>query len=249
VNLWDQGLTELEELVKVVRQQTPQQPQVCLQAICVQVPADFCGRAGLTTEANQGKGESRKTVPQYQWTLTPREARLLAALIRSEPNAKLIARPQMIVMDGQTAYCNKGPQPLEVVTGLAADVRDGKAVYTLQTAKVNVGTRLQVTPKFSDDRRSVRLGVIAEHATVSGTPGQIPIISARRSAGGSDRFQKVKFVSYVTNPAVNMQTVRATAVLCGPRTSPPATDMLWLLTVRIPEGKSTADHAAADEEP
>src|SRR5262245_4811107 len=69
----------INELAWLVRQAPVGQRSVVMQGLCVQVPAGFCEKAGLSVAGR----DERKKAAAGVWTLSQREARMFGALLRS----------------------------------------------------------------------------------------------------------------------------------------------------------------------
>lgn len=153
----------------------PGQRGVVVQAVCVRLPLGFCESVGL--EAVGG---------EPVWALTPREVRMFAALLRTAPDKEIVSRPQLCILDRQTANCQVG-QEVELVTGLEATTRDGITVYTPETAKLVLGTILRITPAVAGDG-SVRVRVKGSYAALAGTPIPLPVRGSgvRTTGAGSE---------------------------------------------------------------
>ena len=79
--------------------------QVVIQVTCVEVSGDFVSEIGLTADRPNSNQNSSVIVT----CLSPRERKMLAALMRAKPSeVDYISRPQMTVVDGQTGYCQVG---------------------------------------------------------------------------------------------------------------------------------------------
>jgi type II secretory pathway component GspD/PulD (secretin) len=183
--------------------------------------------------------------------LTKRETTMLTCLLRSEAEKEVLSRPQVLALDGQTAFIQIG-QPVELVTGLEAAFKDGTTVYTPKKTKFNLGMTLQVTPKISKDGKSISLQASAYYRALAGTPVQLPVTSGGRQDDSEEGVRPASCLLCLGEPTENVQTLEGTvkvadggtAVLGGMVVSPaPCADrmpaeLLWILTAcRVESGK------------
>ena len=162
--------------------------QVVVSAVLIQVPRGFAAEAGL-----EGGGNA--------WTLTPREAKMLAGLIRAAKGRgelDVLARPTVQVADNQTGFVRIGPDH-KVVTPAALVQADGAPAAT--TTTVATGLSFRVTPRVSPDG-TVLLRTNAQYTWES--PRGVTVTGA----GGAD----------VRVPAFNTLAVEHTAKVAAGET-------------------------------
>jgi RNA polymerase sigma factor (sigma-70 family) len=204
---------------------------VVVQALCVRVPIGFCERSGLTAE------DSLAGV----WILTQRERRMLTALFRTEPDKEVVTQPMITLDDGQTGFVQVGEQ-MPVVTGLEAETKNGKTVYTPKILTLGTGATLRVTPKVGADGH-IMLRIETQNTDIVGTPVQVPVTPAGGAAKGAvPEFLKVG--QMVTNEQTTQTTVvlpdsGTVVVRCeAPRErgTKPTHEVLWVLTANVVRG-------------
>lgn len=124
-------------------------PQVVVQTMVIEVSGEFLAQIGIDTNG-AGRGA---------WALTPREARMMTALIRAAKErgeCEIVSRPQLQVRDGQSGHVRIGQE------------------FPVQTAGAQVehrpiGIALRVTPAVAPDGKSVALAAHLQQTTVSGS--------------------------------------------------------------------------------
>jgi hypothetical protein len=124
--------------------------QVMARATVVQVPRGFTDRAGLKLGGDAGA---------KSWTLTPREAHMLAELMRGAKErggCAVLARPTLQVGDGQPGRVRQGQQ-YPVVTGFDIKSAGGVSVLEPRTETVELGVTLTLTPRIAPDGKSARV--------------------------------------------------------------------------------------------
>ncbi len=145
--------------------------QVAVRAMVVQVPRGFVAQSGLTVGTPEGTN----------WTLSPRESRMLTELLRAAKErgeCNVLTRPQICVCDNQTGYVQVGQQ-----TPAAA----GAVVPVGAKAEAQIGTTqnaitLCVTPRIAPDDKSVLLRTNLQIAEVNNvTPANAPASIHRRT--------------------------------------------------------------------
>lgn len=124
--------------------------QVRVRAMNVAVPKGFCQRVGLADDLG-AKGYSCFTV-----TLTPREAKLFAALIDAEPTKDILTRPELVLLDDQAGQVVVG-QEVPVIAGV-------NGVVACKAETRTVGVQLTVTPKLTADGKRVQLRAAARYS-------------------------------------------------------------------------------------
>jgi hypothetical protein len=125
--------------------------QVVIEATFLEMRTDFVSEIGLTADRPKNAENSSLLVT----CLSSRERKMLAALMRAKPSeVDIISRPQMIMADGQTGYCQVGSS-LPMTAIFETNPKDGKAAPDITYA--TVGLTMRVTPKVSKDSGSVRL--------------------------------------------------------------------------------------------
>jgi len=127
-------------------------PQVHIQGLILEVPADWLADIGLKTEAGK------------PLVLTEREVAMFTAAIRRQKekgDLDILSRPQMLVADNQTGFAQMGSNYPYVSRTDAA----GKETIEYQP----LGVSLRVIPRVNADG-TLLLKVEHQHSTVSPTP-------------------------------------------------------------------------------
>src|SRR5262249_48019776 len=163
--------------------------------------------------------------------------------LRGEAEKKVLSRPQVLALKGQTAFIQVG-QPVELVTGLEAASTGATTVYTPKKTKFDLGTTLQVTPKVSKDGKSISLRVNTYYRALAGTPVQLPVTASGQQDDGEEGVRPAACLLCLGEPTENVQTAEGTvrvadggtAVVGGMVVSPAPSDgrkpaeLLWILT-------------------
>lgn len=199
---------------------------VYISAMCMTAPAGFCENSGLTTEELTGT-----------WTLTPREQRMLTAIMRAEKEKgklDILCRPTLCVCEGKTGFAHVGQQ-VPVVTGVIAEQTNGKTVRKPKVSMVDLGVTLRVTPKIAADGQFVELKVESQIVEPVAAPVEHPIPADKRPA---------------TIPAVSSHSLQATCVLPDGgalviRSAKPDVETLWVLTAHIVRNDKKLDATPA----
>lgn len=204
---------------------------VLIEGLCVRASAGFCTRSGLNDE------ESVKGV----WVITPRERRMLSALFRAEKSLgtlEIISQPMITSPEGQKAVVEI-KQPMEVVTGLEAETKNGKTVYTAKTSKVDVGVTLNVTPEIAPSG-NVQLKIEAQGTELATLPVQVPV-----TASGYPFPLEVPPAFVVGRGGANIYAHQTTVVLLDAGTvvlrsavpiargTQPDRELIWVLTAHV----------------
>jgi RNA polymerase sigma factor (sigma-70 family) len=187
---------------------------VCTECLCVEVPADFCHRVGLQDDAQ---------VTPAAYVLTSREARMLAALIRTDSTVKTLSRPQISTLDGQTGEIHVGSIP-----SLESSVVDGKATNAPTPANVALGNALKVTPQIVGEPDSIELRVLASQSSA----GSLVHIGEGKKVPS---FNVQQIDTTVRIPDGGTVVIRG--LLAKPSTSAPAVETLWIMTGHIVKGE------------
>jgi hypothetical protein len=227
---WQNHEAQVRDLLSAARQEEKtaggangNKPLVLIDAMCVRVPAGFCDRCGLTPEEG---GADR-------WFLSPRERRMLSALIAAEPTKGVLGRPQLQIRDGQTGYLQCG-QSVAVVT---AETKDGKTVDTSRVAVVDIGIKLQVVPTVGADGR-IRLGIETETSEQAAGPA-VPRVAPPVTPAGGKAADATPEAGQAGPVVFNKQSVLTTVVLPDAGTvvlrsaangTKPAVEQLWVLS-------------------
>jgi co-chaperonin GroES (HSP10) len=204
--------------------------QVLLQTTCLRMPTGFCDEAGLTSDQAVG----------MVWTLTPRETRLLFALIKSTPKKEFVSSPSLVTRSN-CAVAYHSADPIEAVTQLEESVQNGKTVYIPTTRKLDLGVSLTVTPKISADGKRVLLTIESNSAELLGGIIEIPI-KPTRDAKENKQSLPVRIVgpgSLSTN-ALRVSAEIGNGETVVIRSAPDAKkkqELIWMLTVHLSHGK------------
>lgn len=162
--------------------------QVMMQATVVQVPRGFLEASGLSAGGDPAKG----------CTLSPRETRMLTAILRSakeKGELDVLARPQVQVADNQTGFVQIG-QNFPVETRSFVKTADGRVMAEATIEYVPTGVLMRLTPRVSTDGKSILLRTEGQLITVSPSPVTL---------GNSEDPQDLPA------PVFNTQQVNATA--------------------------------------
>jgi hypothetical protein len=216
--------------VAVVRANlSPGERMVMVQAVCVQVPAGFCQRVGLTNEPGQGDAG--------RWVLTARETRMFDALLRAEAGKQVITRPRLMVTEHETGRVHVG-QEVAVATALEATSKDGAMTYVAKVQTLPTGVQLDVTPTIAADGK-IQLRVHARLSALEQAPVQVPVLPAQGQA--QDDAGAVRTIAVLgTVNAADMETTvemtdGATVVIASTGKKPAET--LWVLTPHVVVGR------------
>lgn len=129
---------------------------VMVEAMCVRVPVGFSEKCGLAENASESA-----------WMLSPRETRMLQAIIRAEPKQEVLCHPRLITLDNQTAIVQVGGEVPYVAS--EEEAKDRKAGKFQRIAFQPVGLSLQVTPRVSADGKLIQLRVETQHTQAAPT--------------------------------------------------------------------------------
>jgi Flp pilus assembly secretin CpaC len=131
------GHEQLKDVIKILDRLDQAPPQVRVELMVLQVPADFTEKLGLRKPGEFG------TKP---WELSDHEHAMFYALLRQAKQdgmLEILSRPQIQVMDNQTGFVQVGSQhPCPIAAA------DGKAA---QVEMIPVGLSARVTPRVSPD--------------------------------------------------------------------------------------------------
>jgi type II secretory pathway component GspD/PulD (secretin) len=210
--------------------------RIQVQVVCVRVPAGFASRAGLTADGKPGVGVA--------CGLTPREAKLFDALLRADREVEVLARPQLVLAEGQTGFFQID-NSVEMVAGLEAVTKDGATLYAPKMVKVgNPCLTLRLTPSFTADGKSILLRSETTCCTVSGTPALIRVSATQPAADAkaSDSFLQCLGQAVRNEQSMQMSVLLpdgGSAVAGGlmmkdVKQSP--TELLWVMTAHVIEG-------------
>lgn len=134
---------------------------VTIEVLIVVMPAGFCEESGLMVDRPKPKvGEK---LPKIAAILNDREAKMLKALIRINPDACVLSRPQISVLDWETGWMFVGSN-FPVIADTEMSSKQGKKVSTPDAPKINyvqVGAGASVRPKIGEDGRTVTLDIEA----------------------------------------------------------------------------------------
>lgn len=174
-------------------------PTILIQALLMEVSADFMERTGLPPES------------AGQWTLTPREVGVLTAAIRFSTQCEVLSRPQFHVLSGQAGRAEVG-QTRQAVVGLELSVSpSGELVTKPKTVPVWTGYKMIVTPTLSADGKSFNLVMELEsHQDGQTKPIPITLHVTPVFEGGS---KGVPVTQHIEHPAVGVEAVQRNAVL------------------------------------
>jgi Bacterial type II and III secretion system protein len=224
--------------------------QIHVASKCVKAPVGFCSRLGL--DGNEEVAPTK--VGGIACHLTRREALMLDALIGANEQVEVITRPEMMLLDGQTATCQVGGAK-EVLVGLEAVTQDGKTLYAPKTQNVPFGVSCSVTPKSTGDR-SVAMRVQSSVTTVAGREVVIPVTGhAPPFAGSNNAVRPAAYVtpiqpqpkpafSFIDSTVFNVQQIDTTIEATDGQTivvgtvvekeqAQKGTECFWILKVRI----------------
>jgi RNA polymerase sigma factor (sigma-70 family) len=140
-------------LAELRREKTPA-ADVLLEVLCVRVPHGFCDRSGLTAEEMPGTAASE---------LSPRERRMLLALLDAEPGARVAVQSKISTADGHVARVRNGNRvPVEMG---AEPEKDGKPTAKAKAVLIDVGVSVRVTPKVTE--RGIQLEIEMSNSEVA----------------------------------------------------------------------------------
>ncbi len=215
--------------------------QVVIDILCVEMPAGFCEESGLTIDRTPPKAGEK--LPTSTAILSDREAKMLKALIRINPDSSTLSRPMVTVCDGQTGYLQVGAN-YPYIPSTEISSTEEKTVSTPDARKIAyalLGVSCKLTPKIGKDGRSVTLAVepqvgwlVEGQIKVPGTPvgfqgssakTQIEILRPGKGAEGLVFIQSSLSASVVV-------PVGGTAVI-GPSVSASKGETLLLLTPHV----------------
>jgi hypothetical protein len=137
----------------------PGEPQVVIDAMFVQLPGEFF------EELDMDNDPTDKSI-----TLSPRETKMLLALIRMNPERVGLVHPHLCISDGQTEYLETGT--IFELPVLEPATRDVKKIDKLRLSKnkdnLCPGFKLQVNARISKDSNEIRLGYEAQTTLLGG---------------------------------------------------------------------------------
>jgi hypothetical protein len=193
---------------------------ILVQAICMDVPGDFCEESGLEDD-------------QRAWSLSPREARLFNALIRAlkeKGTIDIIAQPQLVLQDNQTGFAQVG-QNFPYVSSAEVKGKDGKIIEKAKIAYQPLGVTLKVAPRFSADGKSILLRVETQTAEVS--PKTVDLGNGVTSPVFSTQSASATVTISDTGTAV----IRADPIMMKPAHRKNL-ERVWVLTTHIVRGSA-----------
>jgi type II secretory pathway component GspD/PulD (secretin) len=214
----DQQLKQLAGKLKAGEQ------QVMIDVMCVQVPAGFSEESGLTAN------EAKLKTPNLMTSLNPREVKLLEALLRATPGKHILARPNMVVLDGQTGFFEMGG-PVENVPVLVASNTNGKTDFTTQTIRViSSYVTLRVTPRISKETGKIALEVNRQITQVNDDKGRDVQTPAAQPSFSVDTIR-----TPIELPSGG--TVVLGNTIESSRDKASKSELLWVLTPHVIKGK------------
>jgi type II secretory pathway component GspD/PulD (secretin) len=190
-------IAEVGELLEAMRRL--QDFSVVTQVHIVTVPAGFCERVGVTTEAGA--------------TLSQRELKLFLKAIQENREANVMQLPKVTTFDGQSATIRAGERRTFVTGGELVKVK-GQPVFVPKKKEVNLGDTLTLCGRVSADRKSVDINVKLARTTLVGEVELVPVstIVTPVFAGGS-RGKSIPFTQFLEAPELRTQTADQTAVV------------------------------------
>jgi RNA polymerase sigma factor (sigma-70 family) len=151
------------------------EPQVVIEALCMQATGGFCEESGLTVD-DPKTGEMSSPIVA---TLSPREVKMMTALIRglkAQERVDILSRPHISVLENQTGFLQVGQTVdqsalAEASTPAEAPKYSGKPVLTRTITKASdawgPNASVQVTPRIDKDSGKIRLRVHVKTTGVS----------------------------------------------------------------------------------
>lgn len=223
---WKHREAAAREAMAGIDTNTTVSDQVLLQATCFRMPAGFCNEAGFTSD----------TVVGAVWTLTPRETRLIFALIKATAKTEFISNPSLVTRSNCAASI-RTREAVEAITELEPSVQNGKTVYIPTTRKLDLGVSLTVTPKVSPDGKRVALTIESNSAELLGGIVEIPI---KQNHGTKETKQSLP-VRIVGPGSISTNALRVSADIGNGetvviRSVPDAKkkqELIWMLTVHL----------------
>jgi hypothetical protein len=209
--------------------------QILMQVKCITVPTGFSEECGLTLNAATPK------TPILITSLTPREVKMLSALLKTAPGKQIQADSVVITTDGRTCHFQT-QGPAEDVAVLAETTVNGKTEYKPQTVRlIFFHANFRVTPSIIKETGKIWLETEREITQVN-PAGSVKANKVERSDGDQTQTPKIE-------PGYNEETIRAaimltdgeTAVLGNTTTSnldkTKKSEMLWIVTPHLVRGK------------
>jgi hypothetical protein len=223
-----------DQLGQFAQNRKPGEPQVQIDARCVQVPAGFVEESGLALDNTTPKTGELFT------SLNQRETKMLTALLRASPGRLILAEPRIIVCDGQTGSIQTSG-PVENVVTLVATTTNGKTEYVPQTLRLTSShMTLKVTPKISKENGKILLRI--ERETTSVGEG-IAVNKVERGDDGQTAEKPTIAASLnVNNAQVTVlipdgETMVIGNTIASTRDKTQKSELLWVLTAHLVRGK------------
>lgn len=139
-----------------------------IQIAIVQVPHDVAETAGLVLDPKK---------PTHQWSLTKREAKLLAALLLADKRCEILSNPQLCLADAQTGFFQV-EQNYDVLGPLTVTEEKGEKVVKGKITPKSADIALRLTPKIAADAKAMTLKAEWQYAGPSGRNVAVPTMKA-----------------------------------------------------------------------
>jgi hypothetical protein len=133
--------------------------------------------------------------------------------VQGDRRASVMMAPKLTCMNGQNARVETGSTQT-FVTGVSAEQRNGRTVMVPKNESFYIGTRFEVRPVISADRKFVALKLTGECADLAGVAEMVPVTTlvAPEFEGGA-QGQPVPFTQIVQKPRVERLTFDKSAIL------------------------------------
>jgi type II secretory pathway component GspD/PulD (secretin) len=200
----------LQEAAAVIAELDRKPQQILLQARLVEVDTSALLELGIdwekitkwstvVTEGNQGataKGAIPEKLPYLKLDQTATWYRQMQAFdvavdaLLSDGNARLLANSSVVTLDGTAAEIFAGETVPVVISSLVSPGATGGALQTVQLEKIDVGVKLNITPRIGDEGLITVLvkPEISQITRYVGPNSDLPETSSRRA----DTYVRVK---------------------------------------------------------
>jgi type II secretory pathway component GspD/PulD (secretin) len=190
-----EAIAEVGELLEAMRRL--QDFSVVTQVHIVTVPAGFCERLGVKTQAGA--------------TLSERELKLFLEAVQGDREANVMQSPKVTTFDGQSATVRAGERRVFVTGGELVKV-NGQSMFVPKQKEVNLGDTLTLCGRISGDRKFIDVNAKLSRTTLVGDVELVPVTTMVSPvfAGGS-RGKPIPFTQFLAAPELRTQSAEQKA--------------------------------------
>jgi hypothetical protein len=188
-----------------------EKPHGCLTiGVGVNSDSGLIGSVVLNERNTDCKLPADTTKPAF---LNDKQVAAFLESVQGDPRSNVMMAPKLTCMNGQNGRVETGSTQT-FVTGVSAEQRNGRTVMVPKNESVYIGTRFEVRPVISADRKFVALKLKGECADIAGTPEMVPVTTlVTPEFEGGAQGQPVPFTQLVQKPKVERLTFDKSACL------------------------------------